>query len=62
MTGTPLRPARAQSKDRGDLGDADARHHPRGADRPGPMPTFMRVDAGLDQGVGGLGGGDVARR
>ena len=27
---------------------------------PGPMPTFTRVGAGVDERLGGLGGGDVA--
>jgi hypothetical protein len=44
----------------GDLGNPDARHHPRGANRAGPDADLDRVGAGGDERLGGLGGGHVA--
>ncbi len=45
---------------RRDLRNADARNHPRRADRPGPDADFDGVGAGGDQVAASLGGGDVA--
>ena len=46
----------------GDLGNADARHDPGGADRTRADAHLDGIGAGVDEGVGGGGAGDVARR
>ena len=46
--------------DGGELGHADAGHHPGGADRPRAHAELDRVGARPGQGVDRLGGGDVA--
>src|SRR5947209_1023332 len=47
-------------EDRGDLGDADARHAPGRADRAGTHADLHRVHAALDQGPRPRLGRDVA--
>ena len=43
-----------------DLRDADARHHPGGADRPRAHAHLDGIDARIDEGLSPLTGGDVA--
>ena len=45
---------------RAELGNADARNHTRRADRARSYADFNGVGSGLHQGLGGIGGGDVA--
>ena len=60
MTGTPV-PRTPRTPHHGtELGNADARDYTRRANRPGPMPTLTASGSGLHQGLGGIGGGDVA--
>jgi len=46
--------------DRGDLGNADAGHDARGADRSRADPDLHGVGPGIDQRLGPVRGGDVA--
>ena len=62
MTGMPYFVAIAgRVIDGGDLRHADAGNDTGGADGAGADADLDAVRAGLDQGLGGFGGGDVAR-